>query len=69
VLRRKAAGLNPQERQYAMDQAIAHVLIHEWSHIVSQSSSHSKRGFTQAYFTASELIAGPKNNHLRAANH
>jgi hypothetical protein len=68
LLRPKAAGLDKQGRQYAMDQAIAHVLIHEWSHIVSQSTAHSSRGITQAYLSVGELIAEPKNNHLSAAN-
>ncbi len=39
VLRPAAAGLNKQGRQYLMDQAIAHVLIHEWNHIATQSTS------------------------------
>jgi hypothetical protein len=68
VLRPKTAVLNKQDRQYAMDQAIAHVLIHEWSHIATQSKTHSSRGLTQACLSAKELIAAPKNNHLSAAN-
>ena len=43
-----------------MAQAIAHVLIHEWSHIVTQSSAHSSRGITQAYLSVNDLIAEPK---------
>jgi hypothetical protein len=68
VLRPAAAGLNKQERQYAMNQAIAHVLIHEWSHIASQSRSHTAHGLTQADLTANELIAAPRSNPLSAAN-
>ena len=51
-----------------MDQAIAHVLIHEWTHIVRQSDAHGSRGITQACLSVEELIAEPKNNHLSAAN-
>jgi hypothetical protein len=69
VLRPATAGLNKQARQDLMAQAIAHVLIHEWSHIVTQSSSHSSRGITQAYLSVNDLIAEPKNTHLSAANH
>ncbi len=69
VLRPKAASLHKEDRQYAMEQAIAHVLIHEWSHIAGQTSTHTPRGVTQAYFSANELVAGPKNNHLTAASH
>jgi hypothetical protein len=69
VLRPAAAGLNKQGHEYVMAQAIAHVLIHEWGHIATQSSSHSARGITQANLSLDELIAEPKNNHLSAANH
>jgi hypothetical protein len=44
VLRPTAAVLSKQARQYMMDQAIAHVLIHEWIHIATQSTHHSSRG-------------------------
>ncbi|HET6220496.1 MAG TPA: hypothetical protein VFE27_25930 [Acidobacteriaceae bacterium] len=69
VLRPAAAGLDKQARQDMMAQAIAHVLIHEWSHIVTQSTAHSSRGITQAYLSVNDLIEEPKNNHLSAANH
>jgi hypothetical protein len=69
VLRPTAAGLDKQAREDVMAQAIAHVLIHEWSHIVAQSSAHSSRGITQAYLSVNDLIAEPKNNHLSAAIH
>jgi hypothetical protein len=69
VLRPTAAGLDKQAREDVMAQAIAHVLIHEWSHIVAQSSAHSSRGITQAYLSVNDLIAEPKDNHLSAAIH
>jgi hypothetical protein len=69
VLRPAVAGLNKQERRYAMLQAIAHVLIHEWSHIASQSPSHTAHGLTQANLSAGELIATPKSKNLSAASH
>jgi hypothetical protein len=68
LLRPRAANLSKQDRQHLMDQAIAHVLIHEWTHIVTQSAAHSSRGITQACLSVEELIAEPKNNHLSAAN-
>lgn len=67
VLRRKAAGLNKEERRYAMSQAIAHVLIHEWIHIAAQSNSHGARGITQPYLSVDELTAGPKSSDLSMA--
>jgi hypothetical protein len=68
VLRPATAGLNKEGRQYLMDQAIAHVLIHEWIHIATQSTRHSSRGISQAYLSVNDLIEEPKNNHLSAVN-
>ncbi len=68
VLRPAAAGLSKQRRQYVMDQAIAHVLIHEWIHIVTQSTRHSSRGISQAYLSVNDLIEEPKSNKLSATN-
>jgi hypothetical protein len=69
VLRPAVPGMNKQERQHAMLQAVAHVLIHEWSHIVSQSPAHTPRGITQAELSVHELIATPKNARLSAMSH
>jgi hypothetical protein len=68
VLRSRAAGLSKQDRQYLMDQAIAHVLIHEWNHIATQSSHHTSRGISQAYLSVNDLIEEPKSNRLSASN-
>jgi hypothetical protein len=68
VLRPAAAGLNKPGRQYVMDQAIAHVLIHEWIHIATQSTRHSSRGISQAYLSVNDLIEERRNNHLSAVN-
>ncbi len=67
VLRPTLAGLNKQDRRYAMLQAIAHVLIHEWIHIDTQSDLHGRRGIMQAYLSANQLIAGPKTGDLPMA--
>ena len=68
VLRPAAAGLSKQDRQYLMDQAIAHVLIHEWNHIATQSSHHTSRGISQAYLSLNDLIEEPRSNQLSVAN-
>jgi hypothetical protein len=68
VLRPAAAGLSKQDRQYVMDQAIAHVLIHEWNHIATQSAHHTSRGISQACLSVNDLIEEPKSNQLSAAN-
>jgi hypothetical protein len=68
VLRPAAAGLSKQGRHYMMDQAIAHVLIHEWNHIATQSARHTSRGISQAYLSLNELIEEPGSNQLSVAN-
>jgi hypothetical protein len=68
VLRPAAAGLSKQDRQYMMDQAIAHVLIHEWNHIATQSARHTSRGISQAYLSLNDLIEEPRSNQLSVAN-
>jgi hypothetical protein len=67
VLRPAVAGLKQEDRRYAMMQAIAHVLIHEWIHIATQSDAHGRRGIMQAYLSANELIASPKSSDLQMA--
>jgi hypothetical protein len=68
VLRPAASRLSKQDRQYKMDQAIAHVLIHEWIHIATQSTRHSSRGISQAYLSVNDLVREPKSNNLSATN-
>jgi hypothetical protein len=69
VLRPATAGWSKQRRQDAMLQAISHVLIHEWSHVATQSSVHGSRGITQANLSASDLIKEPVNNRFSARVH
>ena len=52
-------GMSAAQRTRAMDQAIAHVLVHEWIHIASQNSGHTEHGISEAQLTTSTLIAGP----------
>jgi len=66
-LRRRSAGLDGYERRHAMAQAIAHVVIHEWIHIATQSPGHGKRGITKQFLTAAELTAEPKHNTVAVA--
>jgi len=66
-LRKRSAGLDGYERRHAMAQAIAHVVIHEWIHIATQSPAHGKRGITKQFLTAAELTAEPKHNTVAVA--
>jgi hypothetical protein len=54
-----ALGMGREERRQAMTQAIAHVLMHEWIHIATQSTQHGTHGITQAELTVHELITPP----------
>jgi hypothetical protein len=67
VLRPAVAGLNEEDRRCAMMQAVAHVLIHEWVHIVTQNEAHDRRGIMQAYLSAHQLIADSKEGTLPMA--
>jgi hypothetical protein len=66
VIRPATIGWTRQRRQDAMLQAITRVLIHEWSHIATQSSEHGSRGITQANLSVSDLIREPVNSRFSA---
>lgn len=67
-LRPATDRLTKEGRRNAMDQAIAHILIHEWRHIATQSSAHSTRGIAQANLSVNELIAAPRSIRMNARN-
>jgi hypothetical protein len=66
-LRPVAAGTNSSCRKQMMAQAIAHVLLHEWNHVATQSSAHDKHGLYQAYLSVNDLIGSPRNKALTAS--
>ncbi len=57
------------ERRHEMAQAIAHVVIHEWIHIATQSPSHGAHGITKQFLSPAELTAEPGNNTVAIATH
>jgi hypothetical protein len=59
ALRTDSVGLTKYERRHQMAQAIAHVVIHEWIHIATQSPSHGARGVTKQFLSPKELTAEP----------
>jgi hypothetical protein len=70
VLEPATAGMSKQRRQSAMAQAISRVLIHEWVHIITQSSAHSRRGLTQPNLSVNDLIgdlSDPANRNRLSA--
>jgi hypothetical protein len=66
VLRPISVRSNSQQRRHEMDQAIAHVVIHEWIHIATQSSAHGRSGVTKQFLSADELTAEPTKKDLAA---
>jgi hypothetical protein len=56
-------------RRHEMAQAIAHVVIHEWIHIATQSPSHGARGVTKQFLSPAELTAEPGDNTVAIATH
>jgi len=69
VLRSRSAGLDKYQRRHAMAQAIAHVVIHEWIHVATQSPSHGAHGISKQFLSAEELAAEPKDNKVAIATH
>jgi hypothetical protein len=66
VLEPATARMSKQRRQCAMAQAISRVLVHEWVHIATQSSTHSSRGLTQPNLSIDDLIGPANRNRLSA---
>jgi len=68
VLDPTTLGMSSEQRTRAMSQAIAHVLVHEWIHIATQSSGHTGHGISEAQLTPSTLVAEPQPNHSSSEN-
>jgi hypothetical protein len=67
ALRSHSVGFNKYERRHEMAQAIAHVVIHEWIHIATQSPAHGARGVTKQFLSPEELTAEPKTDTVAIA--
>jgi hypothetical protein len=59
MLATQAFGLDRDMRDRLMAVAIARVVLHEWSHIATQSPHHSEHGLTRAQFGVEDLLAHP----------
>jgi hypothetical protein len=69
VLGATSRGLNKYEHRREIAQAIAHVVIHEWIHIATQSPSHGAHGITKQFLSPAELTAEPRNNTVAITAH
>jgi hypothetical protein len=48
---------NPEQLQYRLGLALAHILTHELYHMLSGSVTHTRRGLTQSSLTPLELVS------------
>jgi len=56
LLAPRTIGMSRGQRSRAMAIAVAHVILHEWSHIATQSAHHSEHGLTKSAFSAQDLL-------------
>jgi len=56
VIGEQVRWLSRQSRDNAMAKAMAEVILHEWIHIVTQSSGHAAKGVAKAAFDVSDLV-------------
>jgi len=66
VLDPTTISMPTQQRIRAMSQAISHVLVHEWIHIVTQNSGHTTHGISEAQLTPATLVAEPPSDNSSA---
>jgi len=60
VLGAQAQGLDRDERNRMMAEAMARVLVHEWIHVAAQTDRHGQEGITRASFNEEDLLGEPK---------
>ncbi len=55
VLGQRVFGLNKDARNAVMSEAISRVILHEWLHIATQKSSHTRDGISKPAFAFGDL--------------
>jgi hypothetical protein len=58
VLGHQALWMNHGTRNAALAEAVAHVVLHEWIHIATQSSAHTRDGIFKDSFGVADLVPG-----------
>ena len=58
VFGHQALWMNHGTRNAAMAEAVAHVVLHEWIHIATQSSVHTRDGISKDSFGVLDLVPG-----------
>ncbi len=56
--------LSQQGRREAMSEAVTRVILHEWAHIATQNSAHSREGITKAGFGVKDLMPAGRQAQL-----
>jgi hypothetical protein len=51
------------ERNAAMSEAMARVVLHEWVHVATQSAAHGSEGVTRAGFGVEDLLSGGESGN------
>jgi hypothetical protein len=64
VLGQHVLGMNHATRDAAMAEAISRVVLHEWLHIATQNSAHSRDGISKRAFGLEDLV--PNYSHVIA---
>ena len=58
MLGHQALWMNSGARNAALAEAIAHVVLHEWMHIDTQSAAHTRDGISKDSFRVADLVPG-----------
>jgi hypothetical protein len=56
IVGQHALGMDQNQRNLVMAEAIVRVVLHEWVHVVTQSPSHRAEGIIKGSFSLSDLI-------------
>jgi hypothetical protein len=68
ILGQHVLGMNHAARNAAMGEAISRVVLHEWLHISTQNSSHTRDGISKSVFGYKDLIPSYSEFLGRAAH-
>ena len=68
VLGQHVLGMNHATRDAAMAEAISRVVLHEWLHVATQNSAHSRNGLSKRSFGYEDLVPSYSQLLGRAAH-
>ena len=68
VLGSRALAMSREKRKDVMASAMARIILHEWIHIATQCTAHSRHGISKAEFSDMDLTTDNQDSAERAAN-